>query len=90
MLIATIAFRMGVDCKGIKRVIHFEASKNMESYAQETGRAGRDSSQSMALLLYNGMLLTHVEKDIKLYISSDQCRHAILLKYSMSFQTPML
>ena len=81
ILIETIAFGMGVDCKGVKRVIHLWPSKNMESYAQETGRAGRDGSQSMALLLYDGMLLTHVEKDIKLYIKSDQCRRVTLLKH---------
>lgn len=81
MLIATISFGMGVDCKGVKRVIHFGPSKNIESYAQETGRAGRDGSQSTVYLLYNGMLLTHVEEDIKLYIKSDQCRRDTLLKH---------
>lgn len=35
----------------------------------------------MALLLYNRMSVTHVEKDIKLYIKSDQCRRATLLKH---------
>jgi superfamily II DNA helicase RecQ len=81
LLIATIAFGMGVDCKGVKRVIHFGPLKNIESYAQETGRAGRDGSQSIVFLLYIGMLLSHVEGNIKSYIKSDKCRRDTLLKH---------
>ena len=47
---ATIAFGMGVDCKGVCRTIHFGPSKNIESYIQETGRAGRDGKQSVAFI----------------------------------------
>ncbi|EDO29588.1 predicted protein, partial [Nematostella vectensis] len=52
LLIATIAFGMGVDCKGVKRVIHYGPSKSVEAYIQETNRAGRDGSNSVAYLLY--------------------------------------
>ena len=41
-LIATIAFGMGVNCQAVSRVIHFGLSKNIKSYAQETGRVGRN------------------------------------------------
>ena len=81
LLIATIAFGMGVDCKAVKRVTHSGPSKNIESYAQETGRAGRDGSQSTAILLYNGILLSHVERNIRSYIKSNECRRETLLKY---------
>ena len=40
VLICTIAFGMGVNCKGVRRVIHFGPSKTVEAYIQETGRAG--------------------------------------------------
>lgn len=40
LLIATIAFGMGIDCKGVHRIIHYGPSKNVEAYLQETGRAG--------------------------------------------------
>lgn len=42
VFVATSAFRMGIDCKGVHHTIHFGPSKNIEAYIQETGRAGRD------------------------------------------------
>ena len=65
VLVATIAFCMGVDCKGVHRTIHFGPLKNVEAFMQETGRAGRDGKPSISYLLYKGLLLDHVEKDIK-------------------------
>ena len=41
-LICTIAFGMGMDCKGVRTIINFGPSKNIESYMQESGRCGRD------------------------------------------------
>ena len=55
VVIATIAFSMGVDCKGVHRIVHFGPSKTVEAYVQETGRAGRDGVQSMAYILYRGI-----------------------------------
>ena len=46
LLMVTIAFGMGVDCRGGHRVIHFGPSKNVESYVQETGSTGRDGHQN--------------------------------------------
>ena len=81
LLIATIAFGMGVDCKGVKRIIHYGPSKNLESYVQETGRAGRDGGESVAFLLYHGVLLNHVHSDIKSFIKTKECRRATLMKH---------
>ena len=64
ILVATIAFGMGVDCKQVHRTVHFGPAKNVECYMQESGRAGRDGAQSTAFLLYQGMQLMHVDKDI--------------------------
>ena len=51
ILIATIAYGMGLDCKGVTQVIHFCPSQKIESYMQESGRCRRKGEQSDALLL---------------------------------------
>ena len=51
ILIATVAYGMGIDCKDVRQVIHFGSPMDIESYVQETGRAGRDGLPALALLL---------------------------------------
>ena len=80
VLIATNAFGLGLDCPDIRHVVHWGPPPDLDSYVQETGRAGRDLQPSVATLLY-GKVSQHTGADIRNYAAcDDQCRRVSLFR----------
>ena len=82
VVIATCSLGMGVDITDCENVILYGSPKKILNLVQQTGRCGRDGSNSLALLMCNQYQLGHIDEVVKDVITKTKCRrHAILYNF---------
>lgn len=82
VIIATVAFGIGVNCSGVRQVIHWGPTEDIEDYVQETGRAGRDGRSACALLCCTKRLMKFADDEMRDYCDNTTiCRRKLLFSH---------
>ena len=83
IVIATVAFGMGIDCPNIRQVIHWSPPSDIEAYIQEIGRSGSDGNMAYATLFYSKKNISLPFKDSSMVAycrNNNTCRRDLLLR----------
>ena len=82
VVIATVAFGLGLNCPNVRRIVHWGPAGDIEQYLQETGRAGRDGLPSQAILHVADLRAHPTEETMKEYYKNKtKCRRELLLSH---------
>lgn len=89
IVVAAVAFGMGLDVPNIRRVIHWGPARNIESYVQESGRSGRDGLEAIADLYFASTDFSgffSASDDMKKYCNNtNQCRRQLFMEHFDTF-----
>ena len=77
IVVATIAFVMGLDCPNVCQVIHWGAPDDIDSYVQHTGRAGRDGKMSVSIFF------THSDKKYSSKKMTEYCQNTVYCRWQL-------
>ena len=86
IMVATNAFGMGIDKSNVRSIIHVNLPNSIENYMQEIGRAGRDGSKSVSILLYNNGTIDESQNYLFKSIADPQFCKEIYIKLNENYQ----